>query len=328
MTRTLLIIAFLHCTLGQALAQVAEIRTEARVFEVSRTRLKELGIPPRGVSAERLESEFIINIPETSLPALTPGPGLKLLQRFQLLTVGEKPAEFRIGSRVVSNQPSAESQRLDVGFDFRLLTRVSSKREITMTLISQSKIRNLDTDGTGADSVQPISSEAIRHDITTAEGASVGVGGFMTQIDAQQLSRIATLRDSPVFKYLFSSEGEDSPELILVLTPHIVSASDGPLPVAAGPAVRRSVQTTPTDLPAGKYTVQVAAFRTEARAGAYAMELSRKYPDVFVDTMDTAAKGYLRYRVRLGHLASIAAARELESQLRRDGLAPFVATLD
>jgi type II secretory pathway component HofQ len=310
------------------MAQAPEVRTEARVFEVNRSRLKDLGISPRAVSAERLESDFIINISETSLRALIPGPGSKLLQSFQLTTVGEAPAEFRIGSRVASNQPSAESQRLDVGFDFRLLTRVSLKREIAMTLISQAKIRNIDSDGN--ESASPISGESIRHEITTAEGASVAAGGFITEMDTQQLSRIGTLRESPVFKYLFSSGNEDQPELIVVLTPHIVRASDVPISAVAPPSVQTAVVLAPkkSEIKTAQYTVQVAAFRTEARAGDYAMELNRKYPDVFVDTLETPAKGYLRYRVRVGHLPNINAAKELENQLRREGLEPFVSILN
>jgi Flp pilus assembly secretin CpaC len=314
------------------MAQAPEVRTEARVFEVNRSRLKGLGISPRAVSAERLESDFIINISETTLRALVPGPGSKLLQSFQLTTVGEAPAEFRIGSRVASNQPSAESQRLDVGFDFRLLTRVSLKREIAMTLISQAKIRNIDSDG--SESASPISGQSIRHEITTAEGASVAAGGFITEIDTQQLSRIGTLRESPVFKYLFLAGDDDQPELVVVLTPHIVRASEAPVSAAIPPSVQPTLQPAVAlaprkiEIKPAQYTVQVAAFRTEAKAGDYAMELSQKYPDVFVDTLETAAKGYLPYRVRVGHFPNINAAKEVENQLRREGLAPFVSTLN
>jgi len=74
--------------------------------------------------------------------------------------------------------------------------------------------------------------------------------------------------------------------------------------------------------------VQVAAFKTEAKAAAYAMELNQRYPDVFVDTLEAAVNGYLRYRVRVGHLPNINAAKELETQLRREGLEPFVYMLN
>jgi SPOR domain/Bacterial type II and III secretion system protein len=329
MIRILIILGFVLCNCGRAMSQTAEIRTEARVFEVNRSRLKDFGIQPRPVSAERLESDFIINISEASLRALIPGAGSKLLQSFQLTTVGEAPAEFRIGSRVASSQPSAESQRLDVGFDFRLLTRVSLKREISMTLISQAKIRNIDSDG--SESASPISGQSIRHEITTAEGASVAAGGFIADMDTQQLSRIGTLRESPVFKYLFSPGDDDQPELIVVLTPHIVRASDVPISGAAPPPVSVTVALPPPRKSENKitqYTVQVAAFRTEAKAGDYAMELSQKYPDVFVDTLETAAKGSFRYRVRVGHIPNLNAAKELESQLRREGLEPFVSPLN
>lgn len=331
MIRILILLVFVLCGWDSAIAQTAEVRTEARVFEVNRSRLKDLGIPPRVVSAERLESDFIINIPESALKAL-PGPGSKLLQRFDLTTAGEKPAEFRIGSRVASSQAAAESQGLDVGFDFRLLTRVSLKHEIVMTLISQAKIRTIDKDG--GESASPILGQAIRHEITTAEGASVAAGGFIADVDTQQLSRIGTLRESPVFKYLFSSGNEDQAELIVVLTPHIVRSSDVPIAASVVPVIRPPVQTSIVSAPkkseikAGQYTVQVAAFRTEVRADAYVKELNGKYLDVFVDPLEPAPAGYLPYRVRVGHLPSISAAKELENQLRRGGLDPFVATLN
>jgi len=331
MIRILIVLGFLLCNWGRAMAQAPEVRTEARIFEINRSRLKDLGIPPRAVSAERLESDFIINIPEASLRGLIPGPGAKLLQSFQLTTVGDTPAEFRIGSRVTASQPTAESQRMDVGFDFRLLARVSLKREIALTLISQAKIRNLDNDG--GESATPISGEAIRHEIMTTEGASVAAGGFITEIDAQQLSRIGTLLESPVFKYLFSPPSEDQPELLVVLTSHIVRASSDaptPTPAAGRPSVRAAVASAPrkTETKTGQYTVQVAAFRTEARADAYSMELKPKYPDVLVDTLLSANDGYLRYRVRVGHFPNTSAAKELENRLRRDGLQPFVAMLN
>ena len=55
------------------------------------------------------------------------------------------------------------------------------------------------------------------------------------------------------------------------------------------------------------------------------MELKKKYVDVFVETQETVPEGYSRYRIRIGHLPNFTAARDLENQLRRDGLEPFVA---
>jgi Flp pilus assembly secretin CpaC len=331
MVRILVVLSFVLFNWGHAIAQTSEVVTEARVFEVDRSRLKDFGIPPRGVSAERLESDFIINVSESSARALASSPGSKLLQVLQLTTVGENAAEFRIASRVAANQSSAESQRLDVGFDFRLLTRVSLKREIAMTLISQAKIRSV---GSEADeSVSPISGQAIRHEITTAEGASVAAGGFITDVDTGQLSKIGTLRDSPVLKYLFSHEGDSQPELIVVLTPRIVRAPDVPVsasvPRVVQPPVNTAVEPAPkkSEVATGQYTVQVAAFTTETKARAVAAELSKKYPGVYVNTLETLAEGRPRYRVRVGHLPNVRAARELESQLRRDGLETFVAVL-
>jgi hypothetical protein len=331
MIRALIVLGFVLHGWARATAQSSEVLTEARVFQVDRNRLKDFGITPRAVSAERLESDFIINVPESSARALISGPGSKLLQSFQLRTIGETPAEFRVASRVASSQSSAESQRLEVGFDFRLLTRVSLKREIAITLISQVKIRNIESEA--AESASPISGEAIRHEITTAEGASVAAGGFITEGDTRQLSRIGTLHESPVLSYLFAYGNEDQPELIVVLTPHLVKFFDVPASVSVPSVSRPAVQNTlkPAATPqveTARYTVQVGAFITEAKARGFAAELNRKYPDVFVHTLETLAKGHPRYRVRIGHFPTAQAAKELENQLRRDGLQTLVAIVN
>src|SRR5262245_31169539 len=241
MVRIFVILGFVVFNWVCASAQTAEVLTEAKIFEVDRGRLRELSIPPRVVSSERLESDFIINVSESTARSLATSPGAKLLQSFQLTTVGENAAEFRIASRVAATNSSAESQRLDVGFDFRLMTRVSLKREIAMTIISQAKIRSV---GSEADeSVSPISGQAIRHEITTAEGANVAAGGFITEADTSQLSKIGTLRDSPVLNYLFLSGNatEDQPELVVVLTPRIVRFSDAPASSSGSRVVQPSV---------------------------------------------------------------------------------------
>jgi Flp pilus assembly secretin CpaC len=330
--RSLIVLGFVLLGWGRASAQISEVLTEARVFEVDRSRLKDLGIPPRAVSAERLESDFIFNVPESSAKALAAGPGSRLLQSLRLTTIGDTPAEFRIASRVTSTQSSAESQRMDVGFDFRLLTRVSSKREIAMTLISQARIRNVESDT--VETASPISGEAIRHDITTAEGASVAAGGFITEADTRQLSRIVTLHDSPVLNYLFSSGKEDQPELLVVLTPHLVRFSDAPIsaptPRVNRPPVKATVElpTKKSEVETVRYAVQVGAFRTEAKAQSVAGDLKKRYPDVFVNTLDTVSEGHPRFRVRVGHLPNIQAAKELENRLRLEGLETFVAPLN
>jgi len=334
MARIFVVLSLMFFSWGRAIAQAPEVVTEAKVFEVNRSRLKDLGIPPRAVSAERLESDFIINVSESTARVLASGPGSRLLQSFQLTTVGENPAEFRIASRVAATNSSAESQRMDVGFDFRLMTRVSLKREIAMTIISQAKIRSV---GSEADeSVSPISGQAIRHEITTAEGASVAAGGFITEADTGQLSKIGTLRDSPVLNYLFlrGNGTEDQMELVVVLTPRIVRFSDAPVSASPPRVVQRSVpkiiDITPkkaeNETVRFTYTVQIAAFTTEAKARGYAAETNKKYPGVYVDTLDSS-EGRLRYRVRVGRFPNFRLAKELEGQLRRDGFETFVVTM-
>jgi hypothetical protein len=66
---------------------------------------------------------------------------------------------------------------------------------------------------------------------------------------------------------------------------------------------------------------------TEAKARGYAAELNKKYPGVYVDTLESLAEGRPRYRIRVGHFPNYRLAKELEGQLRRDGFDTLVVTL-
>jgi cell division septation protein DedD len=169
------------------------------------------------------------------------------------------------------------------------------------------------------------------------------------------LSKIGTLRGSPVLNYLFLSGNatEDQPELVVVLTPRIVRFSDAPASssvarvvqpsvpkvvvqpsvpkVVVQPSVPKVIDITPkkpkNETVRFTFTVQIGAFITEAKARGIAAELKKKYPDVYIDTLESLAEGRPRNRVRLGHFPNYGLAKELEGQLRRDGFDPFVVTL-
>ena len=69
------------------------------------------------------------------------------------------------------------------------------------------------------------------------------------------------------------------------------------------------------------YTIQVGAFEKPAAAEALVARLKMRYDAVFVDPL-TGARPV--YRVRVGRLANLRAAGELERQLRTEGFQPFI----
>jgi rare lipoprotein A len=82
-------------------------------------------------------------------------------------------------------------------------------------------------------------------------------------------------------------------------------------------------QTPPA--PSTLYTVQVAAFETEAAAENLRRRLSERYRDV---TVQTFSSDRMFYRVRVGLSSDIGSAEELLRQLRQESLASFIVRLN
>ena len=272
-------------------------------MEVDRVSLRQL---QAGVG-----TRLITNVSESVTRSLVEGPQSRTLQSFQLTTVDLRPVQFRVSSRVGS---------LDVGMDFELTARVSVKREIHITLTGQMEVRHRED---GGDPSPPVfTGQSIREEITTAEGASILVAGFITEREAPQLAKIEAARDSPLLKSLFSDNGQ-SLELVLVLTPHIVRAgttADVTLSVAppavAPPSVAPRLDT--------RYSLQVGAFQNRSNASALFAELTKRHQDVFIQE---PSAGQPLYRVCVGRLPSIRGAKQVEKLLRSEGFTAFVSQL-
>jgi len=264
------------------LAVLAEVLTTTGVLHVDRAGLKEIGMDSVVTS--------IVNVSESRASSLAAGGHSTALQNLQLITAGNSATRFRISSRLAS---------IDAGIDFQLITKVSPKREIVVTLVSQVKILNNDA-GMPLFTAQPV-----RHEITTAEGATVVVRDFVSSGDKRQLATMSSLRESPVLKYLFPDENTEPSELVLVLTPRITRME----PIA-------EVQ--------NEYTVQVGAFRNQASARALLAKLTKEYDDVFIQRISSKQTFY---RVRVGRVASLEDVQQIEKQLRGQGFNTFVSRM-
>ncbi len=114
---------------------------------------------------------------------------------------------------------------------------------------------------------------------------------------------------------LFSSDNETPPEVEPPAEPTTTPAQErptpAPQPVPSAPVATKPSAPTPTPAPAtghpatipsssptaGKYQVQLYAFRSQATAEKEAKKLVQTYPDVFVMKADLGASG-IWYRVR------------------------------
>jgi hypothetical protein len=265
------------------LAVLAEVLTATDVLLVDRSGLKDIGMDSAITT--------IVNVSESRAHSMAAGGHSTALQNLQLTTAGNSPTRFRISSRLDS---------MDAGIDFQLMTKVSPKREIAVTLVSQVKIVDNET------SMPVFTGQPVRREITTAEGARVVVRDFVSSADRRQLATMNSLRQSPVLKYLFSGDGEAS-ELVLVLTPGITRVEP--------PAVVQA------DLQ-NEYTVQVGSFRNQSSARALLAKLTKEYDDVFIQRISSRQTFY---RVRVGRVASLEDVQQIERQLRSKGFNTFVS---
>jgi rare lipoprotein A len=91
--------------------------------------------------------------------------------------------------------------------------------------------------------------------------------------------------------------------------------------------VRLEVLSTGIDPEAGFFTIQVGAFRDQANAERLRDRLSPSYSPVSIQRFAVADGAY--YRVHVGKISGLEAAKEMGEQLRsREGFVPMVIRLD
>jgi cell division protein FtsN len=114
----------------------------------------------------------------------------------------------------------------------------------------------------------------------------------------------------PVISALVTTPEVVSPPFVAMVTPR-------PAPpvakLAPAPLARRDRS--------AEYTVQVGAFKSSVKAEALAGKLEKQFAEVFVAEVPEADTPY---RVRIGHLSNLAAARQLKQKLTKQGIDSFI----
>ena len=291
--RITLILGFV---LGAALAApAAEVVTDARVLELDEASLQEFRAATSG--------SFVVNLSPAAARSILDETHSRTLQSFQLSAADARPVQFRVASRVGS---------MDVGIDFEFTGQVSLKREIHITVTSQTHVIY----GENESLVHPVfAGEPVRQEIITAEGSHILVAGLIASRDARQLANMEKLRESPILNSIVNEKGRPV-QLVLLLTPRIVGTPEAQDVVSnSGPPQMQN-----------QFTVQIGAFESGAHARTLLAGLTQRYKDAFIQETNVAGKPF--YRVRVGRFADSRQASLLEKQLRSEGMAGFVAQID
>lgn len=301
-----------------------EVAFELKVLEMERLDWKERRAQsPASKSVSSVGREnFATHVPELVARSLESSASSKLIHSLRFNAPDRKNTRIRFDSHAPQGAAS-----VDVGIALELTPKMSANREMDIDISAHVEIRT--------DPEPPFTTHTIKHVVHISDGEIIIVGGFVDDAEARLLAGIPTLKDNPMLHYLFSEKrGErGEPEIVVMLKPHIVEA----LPISSAEEnlanlVRdgtRPATSRPTNLgdaPIAKdtrslYTIQVGAFEKAAAAEALLARLKMRYDVVFIEPL---AGDRPVYRVRVGRLANVRAAGELEKQLRTEGFQPFI----
>jgi len=187
-------------------------------------------------------TNFAVTIPTATANFLLSDSSSKLIQQPQIRASDGQKASLKIGERVpvatgsfqpgiggVGINPLVNTQfnYIDVGVNIDITPHVHGTDEVTLKLAMD--ISAVDSYQNIGGIQQPvIGQRKIEQDIRLKEGEVNILGGILESTQTKSLSGIPGLASIPLFKYLFAEESKEvkDNEIVFVLIPHIVRASD------------------------------------------------------------------------------------------------------
>jgi len=240
----------------------AEVMIEIAVLEVSKGKLRTLGVnPPTSISATLnptvtgdtstgstggftlnslaalTANNVVISIPSASLSVLMSDNNTKVLQKPQIRAMDSEKATLKIGDRIpiatgsyqsgISNGVNTQFQYIDVGVNIDIVPYVHSNREITLKMSLE--ISSVTGEQTIGGITEPtIGQRRIEHQARLADGEVNLIGGILQDSETHSMSGYPWLTKIPILKYLFGQENKDKQqsEIVFAITPHIVRSNE------------------------------------------------------------------------------------------------------
>ncbi len=239
-----------------------QVMIEALVIEINSGETDQLGIRYR-TSGNMYETSFALEDEETGLfepftfvldktllshaynfkaelASLISNESANILSRPSVLVLDGRQARIVVGQQIPTIQTTASSQfattsteYIPVGIVLNLRPRVSSTRdEITIqveTIISETEESLVGpTSATGFSVAPTINSRKVQSYVQVANNTPFIIGGLISKKDTYQEGRVPILSSIPWLGKLFRYQvkKEDSKEVIVVITPHIVDVPD------------------------------------------------------------------------------------------------------
>ncbi len=239
----------------------AEVMIEVAVLEVSRDRLRTLGVnPPTSVTATLqppgtssgtsgsggfslnslaalTANNIMVTIPGASLSFLMSDSHGKVIQKPEIRAMDSEKATLKIGDRIpiatgsyqsgISNGVNTQFQYIDVGVNVDITPYVHGNDEVTLKMsLEISSVTGQQTiDGV----TEPtIGQRRIEHQARLKDGEVNLIGGILEDTESQSLSGYPWLTKIPILKYLFGQDNKQrqQSEIVFAITPHIIRSNE------------------------------------------------------------------------------------------------------
>ena len=241
----------------------AEVMIEIAVLEVSKDRLRTIGVnPPTSFSASIQPNSssssgggssaagftlnalaalnannVLVTIPGASLSFLMSDSNSKVIQKPQIRAMDSEKASLKIGDRIpiatgsyqsgLSNGVNTQFQYIDVGVNIDITPYVHGNNEVTLKMSLE--ISSVTGEQTIDGVTEPtIGQRRIEHQARLADGEVNMIGGILEDTESHSLSGYPWLAKIPILKYLFGQENKDRQqnEIVFAITPHIIRANE------------------------------------------------------------------------------------------------------
>ncbi len=249
------------------IGKMQQIRLEAKIVEMSRTKLKEAGINLLGIGSEATAGIFT----SSSLTGFTAGRGVftdvtstsPFSEAFQLLlgvgdissvlsilegkgitktlsspsvtTANEKPAKLFVGGSIPIPVPQSGSNLVTIewkeyGIKLDFVPHVTKSEMIALKVLAEAGDLSSDKGVTISGTVVPaVNTRRIDSEVTLRDGEELVIGGLMFSKDQSAVDAVPLLGDIPIIGAFFSKvrDSHEELELIVLIKVHFVSSDEG-----------------------------------------------------------------------------------------------------
>ncbi len=235
-----------------------EVVIDIEIMEVSRTKLRQLGIDFSGTtfgvrltptaSTSSSDSGWIklsdiklnslsswqLTNSEIVLDLLESDSNSKIIAKPRIRGVAGEDIHYLVGQKVpivnssfqsvlaggVNAQPVVQYQFQDIGIELKLKPRVHLENEVTL----EAEIKISSIASTGIAGIPIINNREVKNVLRLKDGETNLLAGLLRDEERKSLGGISFLKDLPLLGRLFSTEQTviDQSDVILTLTPHIV----------------------------------------------------------------------------------------------------------